>query len=323
MGALALCDVTPGSRYVARSKDVLQEVKRKSLVGQHGARECRALFRAQRFLSESRRLLHRAKVVPPEHADSIDLSSGPERGLQVFPARDVWCSAGNQEVRIVGSCPRCILGVGALQADVGDAERIDALSPCRLALKLLPPIAELGGGAIVAWLHRRCLRDMRQVHLQLRRDVGNREDPLRVGDCVEQLFARARMVPAIADIAAQSIQSGATPCAVSAPASPQALFVADACLGPEASNSALRLGIRVSAARRKCRGVQGTQASAGPAVHMRPSANSNRLAHCGPTGFESHRRAAGRACHVRSSPPPAERSSSMKRNTASSRASRG
>ena len=136
VGALALRHVPPGSSHVPGGENVLQEVKRKRFIGEHGECEGGALFGRQVLAREPRCLLQRAQVIPAPHADGVDLGSGLEGVLHVVRGGEIHLGTGQQEMRIVGSGARRVLRVGALQSYVGIAKRVEAL---RLAPLRSPP----------------------------------------------------------------------------------------------------------------------------------------------------------------------------------------
>ncbi len=184
VSAFALRHVAPGSGHVPRGKDVFHEMKCKRFVRKHGARERGALFRGQVLARKPRCLLQSAHVKPSPHAYGIDLGSDRERRLYVFLCREVHCGAGKQEVGIVGSRPCRIFRVGALQTDVCNAQRIDAIGPDCFALHLPSQVTDQAT-AFLAGCGRRCFRDPQQIDFELCRNFGNGEDPFRGADGVE------------------------------------------------------------------------------------------------------------------------------------------
>ena len=140
--------------------------------------------------------------------------------------------------------------------------------------------------------------------------------------------------PAIAGNAAQSMQAGATPCSASARLLAQALLVAGAGFAPEAIEQRLALGVELLDGQHRdvavlgidprVRGPGAEQARAGQRRHELDRTTSS----AGSKAIELWRGTAGRSAASSTIGgaryfPRAARSSSTKRSTASSSASRG
>ena len=140
--ALALRDVAPGAGHVAGGEAVLQEVQRKSFVGQHRARQRLAFRRRELLGGEPRGLLQGAQVEPGIDADGVDLGAGLERQLRVFLRASCRCAAG------AAGSGRCWTRRGSRTAgsarcsrDVRGAQRVQALGAQGLVLDHAPHVA--------------------------------------------------------------------------------------------------------------------------------------------------------------------------------------
>ena len=188
--ALPLRAIAPGPGDVAGGEDILQEVQRERLVGQHGAGERRSLGGGKlRLRGEPARLLQRTEMEVGVDADRVDLRTLAQGQGGVVGQAGRGFRAREQEVGMVRSCARHVLRIGALQADVGGAQRVDALrarglagdAALGLADDVPGPAGEFGQG------HH---RDARQVLLQLGADVRHLQDPGGAASRLEHFAAR-------------------------------------------------------------------------------------------------------------------------------------
>jgi hypothetical protein len=191
---LSLRRVAPGARNVAGGEDVLQEVKRKRLVGQRRSRERGPLGGRQlRLIAQPAGLLQRAQMKPGIHADRADLRAHLQGQHGIVAAVQPGIRTCEQEVRIVRSGARRIVGIGALQSDVSRAQRIQAPRVHGLALDATLGVFQHVGGTLRGFGPRRH-RNAREIFLQLRGDVGDLQDPWRRACLLQHLAARARVV---------------------------------------------------------------------------------------------------------------------------------
>lgn len=219
--ALALRCVAPGSADMACRKRVLEKEQRKGLVGQGGAGQGLMLRRRERLAGEARCLLQCAQVERSVDPDRVQLRARADRQLRITRCVDVAPRSREQEVGIVGAGTGGVGRAGALQPDVRCAQGVQPFGAQRLALHAAAQIGNQAVGVRVAHgrLRGRHDADAGEIDPQLRGDVRDAEvHPDRSTVSSMSLLEQERS-PAIATMAAQSIQAGATPWAVSAPCS--------------------------------------------------------------------------------------------------------